>query len=392
MIEREARQALERLLGAYPIATVTGPRQSGKTTLCRAVAPHLPYANLERPDLREFALRDPRGFLRRYPDGAVLDEVQNVPELLSYLQVEVDAEPRNGRFLLTGSRQLLLDERISQSLAGRTGLLTLLPLTLAELRSAGIGLATDEQILHGFYPRIHDQRIDPSQALGDYLATYVERDVRMITEIRDRTAFLRFVRLCAGRTAQLLNASQLARDAGVSHQTANNWLSVLEASFVTFRLEPWFANVSKRLVKSPKLYFHDVGLAAHLLRIEDVRQIEFHPLRGALFENMVVCEALKARTNDGRRSNMHFYRDNTGLEVDLVIDFAGRLTGVEVKASATARNDQSQGLEKLAGVLPGGLAQRVVVYDGDEEFEREGVRYLRPGGLAGVVRQAGLGG
>jgi predicted AAA+ superfamily ATPase len=386
MIDREAGAALRRLLDTYPIATVTGPRQSGKTTLCRAIAGHLPYANLEAPDEREFAQQDPRGFLRRFPDGAVLDEVQNVPDLLSYLQVQVDQAPRNGRFVLTGSRQLLLDEKVSQSLAGRTGLLTLLPLTLAELRSVDIEMSTDEQLLHGFYPRIHDQQIEPWQALSDYVATYVERDVRMLTEIRDRSAFERFVRLCAGRVGQLLNASQLARDAGVSHQTANNWLSVLEASFVIFRLEPWFANVSKRLVKTPKLYFHDLGLAAHLLRIEEAKQVESHPLRGALFENMVVCEALKARTNLGRRSNLHFYRDSTGHEVDLLVDRAGAVTGVEIKSSATAHGDQFRGLQKLADVLPGGLDRRILVYDGDEDYEREGIALVRPVGLAAQLR------
>ncbi|MBK8979807.1 MAG: ATP-binding protein [Planctomycetes bacterium] len=391
MIPRNAANSLRRLLSSYPIVTLTGPRQAGKTTLSRAVAAHLPYVNLERPDERDFAERDPRGFLRRFRDGAVFDEVQRVPQLLSYLQVLVDERRQNGMFVLTGSRQLLLDERVSQSLAGRTGLLTLLPLTLGELGTAGTVLDADQQLLHGFYPRVFDQRLDPAQAYGDYLATYVERDVRMLTEIRDRSAFRRFVRLCAGRTAQVLNVSALARDAGVSHQTARNWLSVLEASYVVFLLEPWFANVSARLTKAPKLYFCDVGLATHLLGIEAASQIATHPLRGALFETMVVGEALKLRTNAGRGSNLNFYRDSTGLEVDLLVTHGHGAAAVEIKSSATAHDDQLTALRRLESIVPGQLIGKVLVYDGDEEYERAGVSYVTPRGLAARLLELGGG-
>ena len=293
MITREITPHLIRLFAQYPFVTVTGPRQSGKTTLCRVAFPALRYVNLEAPNQREFAASDPLGFLGQLGDGAILDEIQRVPELLSYLQVLADERGRNGLFVLTGSEQFGLSGAIGQSLAGRTALLRLLPFSLAERRQTGAGESIDEILYSGFYPRIHDRKLEPRQALGDYLETYVERDVRRLGEIRNLSGFQRFVRLCAGRVGQLVNLSALGADAGVSHVTARQWLSVLEASYVAFLLTPFHANIRKRLVKSPKLYFYDVGLASHLIGIEHAGQVSTHPLRGPLFENAVIVEALK---------------------------------------------------------------------------------------------------
>lgn len=384
LLERPARA----LFGRYPVLTVTGPRQAGKTTLCREAFPDLDYVSLEAPDRREFAIKDPRGFLKVFGDGAILDEIQRAPELVSYIQEHVDERRRNGLFVLTGSQQFRISEAISQSLAGRTGILRLLPFSIDEALELRPGLGPDEMLYTGFYPRIYDQGLDPTQALGDYFETYVERDVRQISEIRNLSGFRTFVKLCAGRVGQLLNMQGLGGDAGVSHTTAREWISVLEASYVLFRLPPLHANVSKRLIKSPKLYFYDVGLAAYLLGIENERQIFSHPLKGALFENLVVMEALKHRYNRGLRSNLHFYRDSTGHEVDLLASFADRLVGIEIKAGATVSREFFGSLQKLSALLPRPLDGQVLVYGGDRELAQEGVRVTHPRGFA--ARLAGI--
>ncbi len=365
MVRRRLVAGLRRLLAQYPVVTLTGPRQAGKTTLCREAVPELPYVNLEAGDVRDFAERDPRAFLAQYRDGAILDEVQRTPELLSYIQVIVDEQRRNGLFLLTGSRQLLLDERVTQSLAGRTALLTLLPLSIAELHEFGTRPSTDELIWGGFYPRIYDQGIEPTRALGDYVETYVERDLRQLTQVRDLVTFRRFLGLCAGRVGQLLNLSSLANDAGISHTTAREWISVLEASYVVFRLPPYFSNLGKRLIKSPKLYFHDVGLASYLCGIEHARQVATHPLRGAFFENLVVVEAMKQRLHSARRTRFSFYRDSSGLEVDLLSETGEGLIAVEVKSGATLTSRWFDGLRKFSAVVPEVVRSRVLVYDGE---------------------------
>ena len=273
MIGREIMPRLTALFRQYPFVTVTGPRQSGKTTLCRTAFPDLAYANLEAPDQRDFAESDPRRFLSQFSEGAIIDEVQHVPALLSYLQVLADEKGRNGLFVLTGSEQFRLSNAIGQSLAGRTALLRLLPFSLTERRRMSASEAMDDIIYSGFYPRIHDQGLDPTQALGDYFETYVERDVRRLGEIRNLSSFRRFVRLCAGRVGQLVNLGSLGSDAGVSHTTARAWLTVLETSYIIFQLPPFHANIRKRLVKSPKLYFYDVGLASYLIGIESREQV-----------------------------------------------------------------------------------------------------------------------
>jgi predicted AAA+ superfamily ATPase len=371
MIPRTAAPVLRTLAARNPVVTLTGPRQSGKTTLCRATFPGKPYATLERPDVREFARSDPRGFLRDYPDGAILDEVQHLPELPSHLQVLVDERPEAGQWILTGSEQFEVLNRVSQSLAGRTALLKLLPFSIEEMaRHFEIGRA--ELLIHsGFYPRIHDRRLEPTQALGDYFETYVQRDLRALVAIGDLATFTRFVRLAAARCGQVLNLAGLASDTGISHTTARKWLSLLEASYIAFELTPFFRNVGKRLVKSPKLYFYDVGLAAYLLDVRSAAHVRAHPLRGALFENLVVVEALKWFLHRGRRGALCFYRDNHGNEVDVLLELGAGVYPIEVKAGETVNPDFFRGLRAFARLYdvppPNGGA---VVYGGDERRAR----------------------
>lgn len=387
MIEREITNVLTDLFEKNPVVTVTGPRQSGKTTVCRAAFPDLAYFNLERPDQREFATEDPRGFLRGCEGGAIIDEIQRAPDLVSYIQATVDETQRNGQFVLTGSRQFRVAEAVSQSLAGRTAVLRLLPFSIQEAQAARSGQGVDDFIFAGFYPRIYDQDLDPSLALGDYFETYVERDVRQISEIRNLSSFQKFVRLCAGRVGRLLNLYSLGNDTGVSHTTARQWISVLEASYIVFLLEPFHANVSKRLIKSPKLYFFDVGLATHLLGIESVDQIATHPLRGFLFENMIVLEALKHRFNHGRRSNLSFYRDSGGTEVDLLYGLAEKVVSIEIKSGETVSSSFFANLRKLRGYLPDRVAGEILVHGSESEAQRDGVWVT---GAAGFVPRLAL--
>jgi hypothetical protein len=374
MIDRDIEPVLKELASKYPVVTVTGPRQSGKTTLCRKVFPGKAYVSLESPDTRNFALTDPRGFLARYPGGAILDEIQRAPSLLSYIQTIVDDIGTPGRYIVTGSQQFEVTNTINQSLAGRTALLKLLPLSISELMGNYGPLTVDRLLLTGFYPRIYDQDLDPTQALGDYLATYVERDIRQLLAVKDLGLFEKFVRLIAGRVGQILNLNSLANDVGVSHPTARGWMTLLEASYVVFLLPPWFGNVSKRLIKSPKLYFHDVGLASYLLGLENERQVGRDPLRGNLFENLAVVEALKYRWNRGKRSNLNFYRDSRGNEVDLLVSIGSDLFPVEIKAGATIGSDAFKGLEKVSRVLSRVPFGKGLIYGGDEIQVRSGVR------------------
>ena len=385
MIEREITPRLTALFQQYPFVTVTGPRQSGKTTLCQAAFPDLAYANLEAPDQRDFAESDPRGFLAQFDEGAVIDEVQRVPTLLSYLQVIADERGGNGLFVLTGSEQFQLSSAIGQSLAGRTALLRLLPFSMAERQRAGVGSAVDEILYSGFYPRIIHQDLNPTQALADYFETYVERDVRRLGEIRNLSNFRRFVRLCAGRVGQLINLSSLGAEAGVSHTTAREWLTVLEASYILFQLPPYFANIRKRLVKSSKFYFCDVGLAAYLVGIENADQIATHPLRGALFENAVVGEALKHRFNRGQQPNLSFFRDSKGLECDLFYPAGNGIAAFEVKSGATISSEHFRALHRVAELLPS-IVSKTVVYGGMTRQTRSDCEAITLADLAGTLK------
>lgn len=352
VIPRDLTPRLRKAAGQFPVVTLTGPRQSGKSTLCRAEFPDLPYVSLEAPDVRTFARDDPRAFLAGLPDGAVLDEVQRAPDLPSYLQGLVDDDPTPGRWILTGSQNLALLESVSQSLAGRTAVLHLLPLAWSEvLRFERAPTSVEEAVFTGGYPAIQDRALDPSDWLGPYVDTYVERDVRTISNVGDLVAFQRFLELCAGRTSQLVNHSALASDCGISQPTAKAWLSVLETSFVADRLPAFHANLRKRLVKMPKLHLVDTGLACWLLGIRSPEQLRSHPLRGPLFESWVVSEVRKHRTNLGDPKGLSFYRDRDGAEADLVVEHADRLTLVEAKAAATPSPSLFAGTRRVRGHL-----------------------------------------
>jgi uncharacterized protein len=390
MIPRHLAGTLLDRARAYPVVTVTGPRQSGKTTLVRATFPGHAYVTLEDPDERAFALEDPRGFLRRWPGGAVLDEVQRAPDLVSYLQGMVDDDPRPGRFILTGSQNLLVLRGVSQSLAGRSGILHLLPLSGSELSGRppldprALGEPTPAPapdrgadlmgtLFAGFYPRIHDRGMDPTVWLSDYYRTYVERDVRELLNVGDLETFGRFVRLCAGRSGQILNVSGLAADAGVSHTTARRWLSVLEASFLVVLLRPHFRSFNKRLTKSPKLHFLDTGLLCYLLRIGSPAELLTHSARGAVFETFVVSELLKAYAHRGEDPALWYWRDAAGHEMDILVDLGDRQVPVEVKSGATVAGDFLDALRYWRGLAGDAAAPAALVYGGDTSFTREGV-------------------
>lgn len=389
MIQRDLAPEVVRAAAEMPAVTVTGPRQSGKTTLCRTLFPEHAYRTLEAPDHRAFATDDPRAFLAQFPDGAVIDEVQRVPALLSYLQGIIDADPAPGRWILTGSQNLALLDSVSQSLAGRTEVFQLLPLTWEEItRFDRCPADLDEALLSGGYPRIFDRDLKPSRWLRSYAGTYLERDVRSISNIGDLVAFQRFIELCAGRTGQLVNYSSLADDCGISQPTARAWLSVLETSFITFRLPAFHGNLRKRLVKMPKLHFYDSGLVCWLLGIREPEQLRSHPLRGAIFESWVVSEIVKHRANRGETRGLSFYRDRSGAEVDLVIERPGGRTLVEAKAAQTPSSTLFRGALRVQGhfkqaTRPGSPAgddsptpDVVVVYGGDAFQARSAGRLI----------------
>ena len=373
MIKRDIVPVLKKLASQYPVVTITGPRQSGKTTLAKSLFTNKPYMSLEDPDTRRFALDDPRGFLSQFSHGAIFDEIQRAPDLVSYLQSMVDKSPEPGKFVLTGSHQFELMTQVSQSLAGRSAVLRLLPFTLAEthrLKGSKQHLNLSQQLLTGFYPRIHDRKLNPSQALADYFATYVQRDLRQLAAVHDLHRFERFVRLCAGRTGQLLNLSNLANDTGISHVTASAWIDLLQTSYIVHLIPPWFTNTSKRLVKSPKLYFYDVGLACWLLGLRAADHVVRDPLWGSLFENFIIMEAMKDRLNTGESSEMYFYRDSEGNEVDLLLPVGGKMHAIEIKAGATVAKDYFKGLKIFSAHHPASFESGCVVFGGAQGQNR----------------------
>ena len=372
MIKREMATKARELWSKYPVLTLTGPRQSGKTTLARSVFPDAEYVNLEDPEVHALALSDMREFLRRHPAPAVFDEVQYAPELLRYVQVAVDEARRPAQYVLAGSHQPALRAAIGESLAGRTGLLELMPLTIGELASEGVEKSRDEWIFEGFMPRLYDSALLPTELYRDYFRTYVERDVRQLANLRRIAAFETFVRLLAGRVGQVLNVNALSDDAGVSVPTVKEWLSVMEASYVIYVMRPYYRNFGKRFIKSPKVYFTETGLASYLLGIRSPEQVSSHPLMGNLFENMAVMEILKRRLNRGDEPDMYFMRTSSGLEADVVVDNGGRLDLYEIKASSTFRPDLTANLRRMAEFIPdsGRLA---LVYSGRAAGVHDGV-------------------
>ena len=373
MISRHLANQLLSVAKKYPVITITGPRQSGKTTCCRASFPDMPYFNLEDPDIREFASSDPRGFLLQMNAGGIIDEIQRAPELTSYLQGVVDDPAFSGTFVLTGSQNFSIRNAVSQSLAGRTALFTLLPFSVAEIRSITHGYSDSDFIYNGFYPRLYDKKIDPQRFYADYVGTYVERDLRSLSLVRDLSTFQIFLRLCAGRTGQILNLQSLANDCGISQATAREWISLLEASYILYRLPPFYRNIGKRFIKTPKIYFCDVGLAAFLLGISESGQVDNHPLKGQLFETLVLAELLKMRFNNGLINNLLYYRDSNGKEVDVIIPRGLGFTAIEVKSAKTVVRDFFSGLKSFDALVPEQV-DKLLVYGGDMDIVQSGIQ------------------
>lgn len=378
MITRDISEELIQSAVEYPVVTVLGPRQSGKTTLVQMTFPGKQYFSLEDPDVRIAADADPRGFLSQMEDGGILDEVQRLPALLSYIQGIVDKDRRPGRFILTGSHQPQLHEAISQSLAGRTAMLTLWPFSLPELRRYKSKWTPFELIVEGCFPRLHEEGLEPRRFFNSYLQTYVERDVRALIQLRDLMQFQKFLTLLAGRIGQVVNLTSLSNDVGVSNTTIRNWLSVLKASYVVFELPPFFENIRKRVIKSPKIYFTDIGLAAFLLGIHTEKQASRDPLRGNLYENLVISEIVKGALNKGIRPEIYFFRDSHGNEVDLLIREKGELTPVEIKSAGTFSMDFVKGLERFHALGLKRVTAGTALYGGEQRFIVRGVHILNP--------------
>lgn len=374
LIKRNISQKVLAYAGQYPVVTITGPRQSGKTTLCKMIFPDKEYVSLEDVDERIFAKSDPRGFLNRFPNGAVIDEIQREPDLISYIQTIVDHKDREGLFILTGSQQFDLMNTISQSLAGRTAIVQLLPFSYDEAYQKDDTENDLNSVLYkGFYPRIFDKNLDPGEAMQFYVNTYVERDLRKLINIKDLSKFDIFLKLCAGRTGQILNLSSLGNDCGINHNTAKAWISVLEASYIIKLLKPFYKNFNKRLIKSPKLYFLDTGLVSFLLGITKPEQIFTHPLKGALFETYVYSELVKAQYNRGKTDNLYFYRDSKGNEVDLICELGDRLLQIEIKSGQTITSDYFKGLNYFSKICDLPL-ESGLIYGGDKTYVRNNIQ------------------
>lgn len=374
-IKRDITSVMLEMYHYFPVITMTGPRQSGKTTLLRTVFNKLPYYSLENLDIRSFAINDPVGFLNQHSEGMILDKVQNAPDLLSYIQGIVDDNP-DKRFVLSGSSQFSVIKQITQSLAGRTGVLELLPLSYSEVKQEADKHSLDEILLQGFFPALYAGKNKYQFLYPSYVKTYLERDVRDLLQIKDMLQFQTFLRLCAGRIGSLFNASELSGEVGVSANTIKSWLSVLQSSYIIMLLPPFYGNINKRLTKTPKLYFCDTGLACYLLGIETEQQLARDKMRGHLFENFIIMEALKSRFNKGKDSNLFFYRDSNGLEVDLLLKNGSDYTAIEIKSSQTYHPDFESGIRSLNKVMKDSLTHKAILYAGDFENHSSEIKLL----------------
>jgi len=372
IIDRDISRELQTLATEFSVVTVLGPRQSGKTTLVRTVFPDKAYINLENPKTRAFVEEDPEAFFAQHPEGAIIDEIQRVPNLLSYIQVIVDEKKQMGLFILTGSHQLLLHKSVSQSLAGRTALLTLLPLSMAELEGASIQDDPEDYIIKGFYPRIYSENILPRKIYENYFRTYVERDVRELINIKNLRTFEQFMKLCAGRIGQEINYTNFSTQLGISSKTIKEWLSTLEASYIILLLPPYFENIRKRLIKSPKLYFVDVGLASYLLDINEKGQLLNNPARGYLFENLIIMELYKYRYNAGLNTPLYFYRDQSQHEIDIIYKNSNQLVPVEIKSAKTYHKEFSNNIEYFTDIVGSDRCpKKYVIYNGETEKRKD---------------------
>ncbi|TAH02300.1 MAG: ATP-binding protein [Sphingobacteriales bacterium] len=377
MLQRVSKIKLKQLASKFRVVAVVGPRQSGKTTLCRQVFPRKPYVSLENPDVADFATNDPNGFLKQFKNGAILDEIQKLPQLFSYIQQIVDENPKPGFFILSGSNNFLMQQNISQTLAGRVAYLHLLPCSLKELKTAKLLNSFEHHIFNGSYPEPLYKHILATDWYPNYISTYVERDVRQIKNISDLSLFMKFLRLCAGRTGQLLNLQSLGNDCGIDAKTVQSWLHILQASYIIYLLRPYYNNYNKRVIKAPKLYFYDTGIACSLLGIQNQNQVNTHALKGSLFENMVIIDLLKQRLNSGLQDNLYYWRDKTGNELDVLLDNP-TLTAIEIKAGATISSDYQNGLLYFKNLTSNQKIKTVLCYTGKTAQERSNGIIINP--------------
>ncbi|MEN8236029.1 MAG: ATP-binding protein [Pseudomonadota bacterium] len=376
MFYRQMSTELKSMAKQYPVITVTGPRQSGKTTLVKQIFAHKPYANLEALGTRELAETDPIGFMDRYPHGAIIDEIQRCPKLLSEIQVRVDAANNKGMFILTGSHQVELHSAISQSLAGRTSILHLLPMSMEELANEQIHFRLDEILYQGCFPGIYDDQLNPTKAYSSYVQTYLERDLRQMIEVKNLQLFQKFLKLCAGRIGQIFNRESLANEVGITSKTVSYWISILEASYIIFLLPPYFENFGKRAIKSSKIYFTDVGLAAFLLGIEQISQMERDPLRGHLFENLIILELMKWRWNQGLEHRLYFYRDSHHNEIDIIFQRGHELVPIEIKSAKTFNSSFLKGLLLFKELTGKRCQDPCLIYTGTDEQMVKGIKLV----------------
>ncbi len=378
MIERIGKVKLKQLASKFRVVAVVGPRQSGKTTICRTTFPRKPYVSLENPDVAEFATTDPNGFLKQFKNGAILDEVQKLPHLFSYIQQIVDEKDKPGFFILSGSNNFLMQESISQTLAGRVAYLHLLPCSLKELKKAKLIVDFETQMFNGNYPEPIYKNISATDWYPNYINTYVERDVRQLKNITDLALFMKFLRLCAGRCGQILNMQSLGNDCGIDAKTVQSWLHILQSSYIVYLQKPYFNNFNKIIVKAPKLYFYDTGVVCSLLGIQDAQQLSTHPIKGALFENLILIDLLKQRLNKGLQDNLYYWRDKTGNEIDVLLDLPSSITAIEIKAGATMNTDYQKGLLYFKNLAITKNIETILCYTGKTAQKRSNGILVKP--------------